>query len=92
MTRPSRFVLMSKRHIVFLVPVPVQTCMTFVVTHGAGADGSMYFGHIEDGYGESLIGINICKSNHHLLSIPSSHGYPVNASLAINTCVSTSYL
>jgi dipeptidase len=44
--------------------------MTFVVTPGASVDGSMYVGHIEDGYGESLIGSNISESNIYLLSVP----------------------
>jgi dipeptidase len=70
MTRPCLFVFLSLLLMAFLLNVPVQACMTFVVTPGASADGSMYVGHIEDGYGESLIGSNISESNIYLLYVP----------------------
>lgn len=55
---------------------PVQACMTFVVTPGASADGSMYLGHIEDGYGASLNGTNLSRDTIYLLYIPAADHPP----------------
>lgn len=62
--------------VLVLVLLPAQACMTFVVTPGASGDGSMYVGHIEDGYGTGLVGKNISESNTHLVYIPPADHAP----------------
>lgn len=70
MTRPCWLFCLLVPLLTLLILMPVQACMTFVVTPGASEDGSMYVGHIEDGFGVSLIGRNISESNTHLVYIP----------------------
>lgn len=55
---------------------PVFACTTFVVTKGASADGSVYVGHTNDGFGEGVLGHSVVDETTQLLYVPPSDNPP----------------
>ncbi len=62
---------------------PVFACTTFIVTKGASADGSVYVGHTNDGFGSGLLGHNVVNETTQLLYVPPAD-HPPGAMRAVH--------
>lgn len=49
---------------------PVLCCTTFIVTKGASADGSVFVGHTDDGYGPGIVGHRLVDETVQMVYIP----------------------
>lgn len=62
---------------------PGPACTSFIVTPGASADGSMYVGHTNDGFGASVVGHEVVNESSRLVYVPVAD-HPDNAMRAVN--------
>ncbi|MCJ7445841.1 MAG: hypothetical protein MUO26_15190, partial [Methanotrichaceae archaeon] len=61
----------------------VHECTTFIVTPGATADGSMYVGHTNDGFGACVTGHNVTDDDTKMIYVaPADH--PSGSKRAVN--------
>jgi dipeptidase len=51
-------------------------CTTFIITPGASANGSMYVGHSNDGYGPCVTGHNVTEDDLKLVYVPAADHPP----------------
>ena len=51
-------------------------CTTFIITPGASADGSMYVGHSNDGYGPCVTGHNVTEDDLKLVYVSAADHPP----------------
>jgi len=49
---------------------PALACTSFIITPGASADGSMYVGHTNDGFGMGVLGHGVANETTRLVYIP----------------------
>ena len=49
---------------------PALACTSFIVTPGASADGSMYVGHTNDGFGAGVVGHAVLNESTRLVYVP----------------------
>jgi len=62
---------------------PALACTSFIITPGASADGSMYVGHTNDGFGASVVGHEVVNESSRLVYVPSAD-HPDGAMRAVN--------
>lgn len=55
---------------------PAFACTTFIVTKGASADGSVYVGHTNDGYGPGIVYDHVAGEMTQLVSVPAADHPP----------------
>ena len=68
--------------VLLVVCPPVLACTTFIVTKGASADGSVYVGHTNDGFGAGLVGDKVVAEMSQLVYVPPKD-YPPGAVRAV---------
>lgn len=62
---------------------PAMACTVFVITPGASADGSMYTGHTNDGFGTGVVGHNVSGEITVLSYVPAAD-HPAGAMRAVH--------
>ena len=62
---------------------PALACTSFIITPGASADGSMYVGHTNDGFGASVVGHKVENESSQLVYVPAAD-HPEGAMRAVN--------
>lgn len=61
---------------------PALACTSFIITPGASADGSMYVGHTNDGFGASVVGHEVVNESSRLVYVPAAD-HPDNSKRAV---------
>ncbi len=61
---------------VMLAISPVLACTSFIITPGASADGSMYVGHTNDGFGSGVVGHAFVDESTVLAYVPAADHSP----------------
>ena len=59
-----------------LLCTPVLACTSFIITPGASADGSMYVGHTNDGFGAGVVGHEVLNESTLLFYVPPADHLP----------------
>jgi len=67
-TSTTRFLAIIGALIVLCTPA--LACTSFIITPGASADGSMYVGHTNDGFGMGVLGHGIANETTRLVYVP----------------------
>lgn len=62
---------------------PATACTAFVITPGASADGSMFTGHTNDGFGTGIVGHNVSNESTVLSYVPAAD-HPAGAKRAVH--------
>ncbi|MEI7857679.1 MAG: C69 family dipeptidase [Methanomicrobiales archaeon] len=78
---PTKRFLALVTALVFLFS-PALACTSFIVTPGASADGSMYVGHTNDGFGAGVSGHEVVNETTRLVYVPAAD-HPDNAMRAV---------
>ena len=81
-------ILSTNRFLVFLLALillcsPALACTSFIITPGASADGSMYVGHTNDGFGAGVVGHKVANESSQIIYVPAAD-HPQGAMRAVN--------
>ena len=80
-TPKIRFLVLT--FVLIFLCTPALACTSFIITPGASADGSMYVGHTNDGFGASVVGHEVVNESSRLVYVPSAD-HPDGAMRAVN--------
>ena len=72
MTRSWKNRFLALFLVMMFLCTPVFACTSFIITPGASADGSMYVGHTNDGFGSGVVGHNFVNESTVLVYVPAA--------------------
>ena len=70
MTTPLQIQTLALIFALTFLGTPALACTSFIITPGASADGSMYVGHTNDGFGAGVVGHEVLNESTRLVYVP----------------------